>query len=547
MNWKGLAAFCLSLIAILAFFSMASAQAADYPEYIGYVNDYARLLSPEQAIELNQELADFDRRTTIEFAVVTLDSIAGHSPGDYAVDLGNHWEVGKQGEDNGIILLVAMDSHDIWIETGPGLAGQITDRQVQDVVDQIIIPQFRAGRPDQGIVKGAEALIRHFDGSILAPPAGTAVPPGSSAGRDGREGYSFIWIAAAFVLLIAIGWASFGILNPRFKQAKVNKEMLVQIRKGLDGLVEKATLSLGALEELKSYAPSIWGGAEADFNSVDLNNLELKHIEAKKASDKGWIQAYAAKEMIAALENDLEIDLKNVNSPTVKLAQIKKAKSESLSSLERLDAAILRAENEARGKEMSMATTMELEKAKQLLREAKALANQPEETVDWIILIEKIQMAEKAAEQVGLDGIKGRPTAEMDPEMIGRNEIELARLGEAQRSRQESASVHQPGFWSTLSKIFLGWSLGRSSNDDRYAGGWGRDSDRTGKERSSGGHIKGGSSGGSRSSGGGRMGGGSSGGGHSGGGGRTEGGSSGGSRSGGGGRTGGGSRGGGKW
>ncbi len=600
MNRKCLAIFCLLSIEILALFSVASAQAADYPEYMGYVNDYAHLLSEEQTIELNREMSEFDRRTTIELAVVTVDSIGGQSPGEYAVDLGNLWGVGKEGKDNGIILLVVMDSHDIWIETGPGLVGEISDRQVQEIVDRTIIPEFRAGKADQGIIKGSEALIRHFD--ILIPSAASpaeSAPSVPSADGGGKEGYSFMWIAAFVSLFIAIGWAILRMLGPRISQAKENSARLVQIRKGLDGLVEDGTSALGALAELKGgYAPSIWRKAEEDFSSVDLNRLELEFIEAKKLSDRGWVQAPTAQEMIAALEESLMVAAKNINCPVERLAQAKKAQSESVAALAGLASALARAEVVATGKEKSMAIMMDLERAKQFYQEAKAQADQPPESVDWIVLQEKIQTAEEAIEQVSSVDIKDRTPEDNDKElnpeemlgrmrgaleaaersigdstaarpyldaarsdyekaqeyrsgrisitdlnllrtsldrnielayhnhqkeMTDRREMELARLREEQRIRQESIHVHGPGFWGLILRFIFGWRVGGGSSDDRYTGGVSRGSSRTGGR----------SSGGGRSGGGSRMGGGSHGGGRSSGGG--------------GGRTGGGSRGGGKW
>ena len=107
--------FMLLMPILLAFQSVS---ASDYPDFVGYVNDYAHLLSAPQASTLNQELRDFDNRTTIEVAVVTIDSIGSEKPQDYAVNLANYWGVGKRDKNNGIIFLVAMKSHDIWIEVG---------------------------------------------------------------------------------------------------------------------------------------------------------------------------------------------------------------------------------------------------------------------------------------------------------------------------------------------------------------------------------------------------------------------------------------------
>lgn len=190
--------FCWFMLSILVLFSVSCAIAEDYPEqyypdFVGYVNDYAHLLSAPQASSLNQELRNFDNRTTIELAVVTVDSIGEEDPQSYAVDLANLWGIGKRDKDNGIVLLVAMESHDIWIETGRGLAEEISDHQAQSIVDDIIIPEFRAGRADQGIIDGTRALIDHFDGSAPSP-AGTPVPGCArkiralTISKPGREG-----------------------------------------------------------------------------------------------------------------------------------------------------------------------------------------------------------------------------------------------------------------------------------------------------------------------------------------------------------------------
>jgi uncharacterized protein len=121
------------------------------------------LLSAGQASALNQELRNFDNRTTIEVAVVTVNSIGSETPQDYAVNIGNYWSVGKRAKNNGILFLVAMDSHGVWIVVGPGLAGRLGNTQIQQVVDTVIIPKFRSGQPDEGIIEGARSIIRHFD------------------------------------------------------------------------------------------------------------------------------------------------------------------------------------------------------------------------------------------------------------------------------------------------------------------------------------------------------------------------------------------------
>jgi uncharacterized protein len=162
---RGIVSIVLPLISInfvalmIILLAVQSGSASGYPDFVGYVNDYAHLLSAPQASTLNQELRDFDNRTTIEVAVVTVNSIDGENPQDYAVNLANYWGVGKRIKNNGIIFLVAMQSHDVWIEVGSGLSGQFSDSQVQKIIDNIIIPQFRADQPDLGVIDGVHSII----------------------------------------------------------------------------------------------------------------------------------------------------------------------------------------------------------------------------------------------------------------------------------------------------------------------------------------------------------------------------------------------------
>ena len=88
------------MLLIALIFAVQIAFAVEYPEFVGYVNDYAHLLSAPQASKLDQELRNYDNRTTIEVAVVTVNSIGSENPQNYAVNLANYWGIGKRGKDS---------------------------------------------------------------------------------------------------------------------------------------------------------------------------------------------------------------------------------------------------------------------------------------------------------------------------------------------------------------------------------------------------------------------------------------------------------------
>lgn len=539
--------FCRLMLSILLLLSVSCANAQDYhdqyyPDFVGYVNDYAHLLSAPQASSLNQELRDFDNRTTIELAVVTVNSIGDESPESYAANLANLWGIGKRDNNNGIIFLVAMESHDIWIEIGRGLSGEISDRQVQRIVDDIIIPQFRAGRADQGIIEGTRALIDHFDGSAPLPVIPTPAAPektASSAQSQGREDRSlFIWIVSALAALIVLPGAFFGIINPRLAQAKKNKAKLEEIRKDLDGMIGSSTAAIEALKELKAnYVPSVWKSAEDGFSIVDLDKLELDYIAAWKESNRGWTNAPAAQQLISDLENSAKIARKNVSLPTERLVQVKKAKVEYQSRLAGLDLAFKQAENEIAGAQISMSTIMDLEKAKQLYREAKDMAEESPDTIDWIVLQDRIQMAEEAVRQVSQNAardkaiaakIQGQDPEEMLAKIKDTLEAGERELGgsysarpdlEASRAEYERARGYRSGdinaidLYIILNSVDRHVEHGRRSRQREMEIGRQRAEKMKAQERATSVRHSGFGSSGSDGFGGGRMGGGSSGGG----------------------------------
>jgi len=464
MHLKKICGFLSPLIFLLA---IQGSFALDYPDYVGYVNDYAHLLSAAQASALNQELRDFDNRTTIEIAVVTVDSIGSESPQDYAVNLGNYWGVGKRGKDNGILLLAAMQSHDIWIEVGSGLAGELEDDKVQQIVDDVIIPKFRAGQPDQGIIQGVRRIVQYLDNAasssgipatlpasrLASAPAAESQPaayqPLPASGREeGNENVNSLWII--FALTMVTG-GLYGFRRSRQAMARKNESKLIECRKVLAELPAKESAAMGALRQLeKNYVQSVWKNVEESLDSVDSDRLELKLLEAERISRRGWICAGTVASLIGKWEKDAENVLKVIEAVPRRLAEARQAQREYASTASGLKAAFEQADHEIMGGEISMATRKNLEKARQSYQQALSIADQPADKVDWIVLADQLAAVEIAVEQVSRDVVRDREIAEkirgQDAEellakmrqMIGNAEEELGK-SDAARSDLKAA------------------------------------------------------------------------------------------------------------
>ena len=126
----------------------------DYPAYQTFLNDYTNTLTEEWKTKTLQLIESVEKETTCEIAVAVIDRLNSISIEEYAVGLFNKWGVGKKDKDNGVLLLVAMDDHELKIEVGYGLEGVITDLEAGEIIDNVIVPRFKENDYDSGIYNG---------------------------------------------------------------------------------------------------------------------------------------------------------------------------------------------------------------------------------------------------------------------------------------------------------------------------------------------------------------------------------------------------------
>lgn len=163
---RGAARLALILLALLAWCRPAAA--LEVPDYRGYVNDYAGMLTAGTAQQLESALAEFDRSDSTQVAILTIPALEGEPLEDFSIKVVEKWGVGGKGKDNGVLLLVARDDRRIRIEVGRGLEGVLTDLVSGRIIDQVITPAFRAGQVDQGFLAGAAAIIQATRGEFKA-------------------------------------------------------------------------------------------------------------------------------------------------------------------------------------------------------------------------------------------------------------------------------------------------------------------------------------------------------------------------------------------
>ncbi len=162
---------CASSLCLAVVFSPVSSLALTVKEvpnpqqvYGGWVTDMAEVLTPETESHLNQIISQLEAKNGTEIAVVTVSTIApAASSKIFTTELFNYWEIGKADADNGVLFLIAIGDRRVEIETGYGVEGILPDAKVGRIIDTQIIPRFKQGDFQGGILAGTEALVVALD------------------------------------------------------------------------------------------------------------------------------------------------------------------------------------------------------------------------------------------------------------------------------------------------------------------------------------------------------------------------------------------------
>lgn len=148
------ASICLLLCGLFANIS-----ALEVPQLKGRVNDTAGIINQHTEKQLDTYLDSLENTTGIQIAVLTIPSLQGEDISSYSLKVCEKWQLGEKGKDNGALLLVAYNDHQVRIETGYGLEDKLTDAKCGLIIRNVIIPEFKNGQYSEGILKGIQNMV----------------------------------------------------------------------------------------------------------------------------------------------------------------------------------------------------------------------------------------------------------------------------------------------------------------------------------------------------------------------------------------------------
>jgi uncharacterized protein len=158
------------------------------------VNDYADMLTSGEEQALERKLVAYDDSTSIEIAVVVQESLDGEAAFDYSYRLAEAWGVGSGETNNGILLYIAFQDRQIFVQTGYGAEGFLPDALAKRIIENIIKPNFRNGEYYLGIDRATDAFMQLGSGEYT--------PEEYQSSEEGLPAYVIILILLIIVIVI---------------------------------------------------------------------------------------------------------------------------------------------------------------------------------------------------------------------------------------------------------------------------------------------------------------------------------------------------------
>ncbi|PZX47023.1 TPM domain-containing protein [Algoriphagus chordae] len=184
----------LLLILFLVTFGVQAQDFPPAPNPPKLVNDFSNTLSAAEQTQLENKLVAYDDSTSTQIAIVMMRSVGQYDISDYAFRLGKAWGIGGGENNNGILILAAMDDRKVFIATGYGMEGVVPDALAKRIVESLILPNFRKEAYYEGLNEATDMIFKLASGEYKAEDI-------ESEGNSGGALFMILFFVFIFVIL----------------------------------------------------------------------------------------------------------------------------------------------------------------------------------------------------------------------------------------------------------------------------------------------------------------------------------------------------------
>ncbi len=171
----------------------------EFPEPRGYINDHVGVMQAADVQKLNSVIKELKQKTGAELAVLILPTVKPMGIDSYANTLMGKWSVGSAKDNNGVILVIAIQDKRWAVRTGYGVEGELPDSKVGSMGRDYFTPLFRQGKYSEGVVNFSAAILgilaKKYDVTLTGAPK-------ARKHRKGRGGWSSVMGLIVFVVII---------------------------------------------------------------------------------------------------------------------------------------------------------------------------------------------------------------------------------------------------------------------------------------------------------------------------------------------------------
>ncbi len=158
---------CLFVMPFLA--SQAIALQA-IPALNSPVTDLTKTLSSQEQAALASKLSQYASQSGSQVAVLLVPTTKPEDIAQFSIRVADAWKLGREKEDDGVLVVVAKQDRKVRIEVGYGVEGVIPDLYAKRIIRETIAPNFRQGKVYVGLDQATSKLMALIDGEDLPPP-----------------------------------------------------------------------------------------------------------------------------------------------------------------------------------------------------------------------------------------------------------------------------------------------------------------------------------------------------------------------------------------
>ena len=206
---------CVAAVLVFALALCPTAFAKAVPNHTTefYVNDFADVLSQETENEIQTHAVSLANETTAQVCVLTIDSLDGEDISEYSVEVFREWGIGNAQTNNGVLILLSVDDREMWITTGYGVEGTLTDTRLGQMRDIYAIPYYSNDDFDTGTRLLFGAIVNELrtveyglepDGDLVYYQSNNMYEVDGNSDSEGI--YAFLLVWSLVLLLPVISW-----------------------------------------------------------------------------------------------------------------------------------------------------------------------------------------------------------------------------------------------------------------------------------------------------------------------------------------------------